>query len=333
MNESISEILQNGKAKNATEKEKQELLALFHKPDKEFLLKDYLFQLLKSESESYVSQTSLTNLFNRLWAKIQQNHQPYYYSKRLFNHFVKFAAVLAIGLVLGIYISTVTEESSEPVFYAAHSPKGSVSDVKLPDGTVIFLNADSHIEYSMDGLNGNREVYLEGEAWFDVAKNPKKPFVVKTAFYTVQVTGTKFNVKAYNTDNEIITTLEEGSVIVGSSDNVRLAQEISLKPGEQLIFNKKTKAASVKTVNTGWFTSWKDNKLIFINMEFKELVVLLERKYGVEIEVKNKEILDRHFDGTIKNESIIEILDIIKKALPIQYKIIGQQIEISNKND
>ena len=151
--------------------------------------------------------------------------------------------------------------------------------------------------------------------------------------YDVNVTGTQFNVKAYETDNEVTTTLEEGQVIIHSTENFKLAEEVILKPGEQVILNNDSKELTIKTVNTKWFTSWKDNKLIFVNMDLKDLVVLLERKYGVDIEVKNKDILDLHFDGTIKNESIIEILDIIKKALPINYKIVGQKIEITdNKN-
>jgi ferric-dicitrate binding protein FerR (iron transport regulator) len=157
--------------------------------------------------------------------------------------------------------------------------------------------------------------------------------VVHTPFYDVNVTGTQFNVKAYDTDTEITTTLEKGQVTIQSSENFRLAEDIILKPGEQLVLNKETNAANIKTVNTKWFTSWKDNKLIFVNMSMKELVMLLNRKYGVEIEVQNKEILDLHFDGTIKNESVIEILEILKKTLPIDYKIEGQKIEISNNNN
>jgi len=163
-----------------------------------------------------------------------------------------------------------------------------------------------------------------------VAKNKKKPFIVHTPFYDVHVTGTQFNVKAYETDKEVTTTLEEGQVIIQSSENLKLANDIILKPGEQVVLNTETKAATIKTVNTSWFTSWKDNKLIFVNMNMKELIVLLERKYGVEIDVKSKETLQLHFDGTIKNESIIEIMEIMKKTLPINYKIVGQKIEITN---
>jgi ferric-dicitrate binding protein FerR (iron transport regulator) len=129
----------------------------------------------------------------------------------------------------------------------------------------------------------------------------------------------------------IATTLEEGVVSIHATGGFKLAEDVVLKPGEQATLNKNSKEFTIKKVNTKWYTSWKDNKLIFINTSLKELVVLLERRYGVEIEVVNSNILDLHFDGTIKNESIIEILNIMKTTLPIDYKITGQQIEIIGK--
>ena len=96
-----------------------------------------------------------------------------------------------------------------------------------------------------------------------------------------------------------------------------------------MALNKELNKIFVKKVDTKQFTSWKDNKLIFLNMDFKELIILLERKYDVDIEVDNPDILKLHYSGTIKNESILEILEIIKHTLPIQYKIESQQIIIN----
>jgi len=267
-------------------------------------------------------------MFARLWSKIEQTSSQS--KKRYLYTFMKVAAALVVGLFTGVYVSSV-KPKQEPVYYAAHSPKGSVSEMILPDGSVIFLNADSRIRYSVDGQNGVREVFLNGEAWFDVEKNNKKPFVVHTPLYDVNVTGTQFNVKAYEAESEVTTTLEEGEVVIRSSGSIRLAGDIILKPGEQAILSAGSKELAIRKVNTNWYSSWKDNKLIFVNMNLKDLVVLLERKYGVDIEIKNKEILDLHFDGTIKDESIIEILEIIKKTLPVSYKIVGQKIEITDK--
>ncbi len=105
--------------------------------------------------------------------------------------------------------------------------------------------------------------------------------------------------------------------------------EKTLTPGEQLVFYTQKNTVEVKEVNTRMFTSWKDNKLIFINMNLKELIVLLERKYGVDIEITDNVILDYHYDGTIKDETILEVLDLLKETLPVKYKIEGQTILIT----
>jgi len=329
MKDQIKNILFKGKLENANPSDKQEMFVLFHQPEKEYELKSHLLEELKTYENLDTTQTDFTKLFNQLWARIEKKDSG---SKtRHINIYIKIAAALIIGLFIGLYVNSLKKIDSEPVYYAAHSPRGSISEMLLPDGSIIFLNSDSRIKYSIEGnKRGVREVFLTGEAWFDVAKNKKKPFVVHTPVYDVNVTGTQFDVKAYDSDNEIMTTLEEGQVIIHSNDKFKLTKEVILKPGEQVVLNKNSRKLLIKEVNTKWYTSWKDNKLIFVNMELKDLVVLLERKYGVDIEVKDKDILNLHFDGTIKNESILEILEIIKKELPVKYKVVGQKIEITN---
>jgi ferric-dicitrate binding protein FerR (iron transport regulator) len=234
-----------------------------------------------------------------------------------------------IGLLMGLSLQYL--KKTEPVYFTSIAPKGSVSQMVLPDNTIVYLNAGSQLKYTVEGLKGKREVFLDGEAWFDVTKNEEKPFVVHTPFYDIKVTGTQFNVKAYSADEEISTTLEEGSVQVTSSENFKLSEPTALQPGEQLVYNTQNKTINVKKVETRMFTAWKDNKLIFINMNLKELFVLLERKYGVDIEVTNDLILDYHYDGTIKDETILEVLDLLKETLPVKYKIEGQTILITKK--
>lgn len=326
MEKKINEILNKGKGETSFESDRQEMLALFHNPQKEYAVKKQLLNELHSVEADDSIVPNYKRMFSNIWRKIEKHNSTT--KTRNLNSFIKVAAAVVIGLFIGIYVTSI-KNTSEPVYYAAYSPRGSVSEMVLPDGSIIFLNSASRIKYSIDGEKGVREVFLNGEAWFEVEKNKKKPFVVHTPFYDVNVTGTQFNVKAYESDNIVTTTLEEGEVIINSTENFRLAESVTLKPGEQIVLNKESRELTIKTVNTKWFTSWKDNKLIFVNMNLKELIVLLERKYGVDIDVKNKAILDLHFDGTLKNETIIEILDIIKKTLPVNYKIVGQKIEIT----
>jgi ferric-dicitrate binding protein FerR (iron transport regulator) len=240
----------------------------------------------------------------------------------------RFAAILIVGIVMGVLVVKYTSERP-PLYITAVAPKGSVTQMILADSTVVYLNAGTEIRYSPESEQKKREVFLNGEAWFDVSKQKNSPFVVHTSLYDINVTGTQFNVKSYDSDPEITTTLEEGEIRINATEKFQLAEAIILKPGEQAALDKNTKQINIKQVDTKLFTSWKDNKLIFLNMNFKELIVLLERKYGVEIEINNQGILKYHYTGTIKNESILEILEIIKHTLPIQYKIEGQKIIIN----
>ncbi len=328
MQKNVKEILYKGKSENANTTEKREMLGLFHQPEKEYDVKKLMLEELHNTESKDTNKDYFKTLFAKVWSKIE-SLTPKAKSRSLFS-FGRVAAAVIVGLLVG-YFGSQNFTSDTPAYYSAYSPKGSVSELTLPDGSRIALNAGSEITYSINGQHKKREVFLNGEAWFDVQKDEQKPFVVHTPAYDVNVTGTQFNVKAYDGENKITTTLEAGSVVLSSTDKCKLEAPIVLKPGEQAILNAETKQVVLKKVETQWFTSWKDNKLIFVNMSLKELRVLLERKYGVEIDIKNNKLLDLHFDGTIKNETIIEVLEYVKKTLPINYNIVDQKIEITAK--
>lgn len=329
MVKNINQIIKKGKASTSNTEEQQEMLALFHQPEFEFDLKDNLLKEFEKTEATEEITPRLQKLFVRILNSIEQKEEATRFKKRYLNAGMKIAAALVIGLISGV-MATYFLNIPDPVYYTAHAPRGSVSELVLPDSTVIFLNSGSRIRYTLESENKMREVFLEGEAWFDVEQNKKRPFVVHTPSYDVEVTGTQFNVKAYPSENRVITTLEEGEVRLHSSDNVKLAGVVTLKPGEQAALSSEINELTIQTVIPKYYTSWRNNELIFMNMNLQELVVLLERKFGVDIEVNDESILNYHCDGTFKNETIIEVLEIIKRTLPIEYEIVGQKIEITS---
>jgi ferric-dicitrate binding protein FerR (iron transport regulator) len=252
--------------------------------------------------------------------------KPFHISPKLIR-FMRFAAIMILGFLMGYLISTRTSKEPQGVFCAS-APYGSISKVILPDSTEVFLNAGSELKYRLDNKN-NRKVFLDGEGWFKVTKDKKRPFIVQTNYYQVQVLGTEFDVKAYRDDKQVTTTLEKGTVQILSSDNFKIREPLTLKPGQQMVFDKEKRVFQVREVETRIYTSWRDNKLEFLKLDFGELVTLLERRYGVSIHVQDKSILKYHYSGTLKNETIVEVLDLLEHTLPIQYKIDGQQIIIS----
>jgi ferric-dicitrate binding protein FerR (iron transport regulator) len=157
-------------------------------------------------------------------------------------------------------------------------------------------------------------VILTGEAYFKVVKG-NMPFIVATDYGNVEVKGTSFNVKAYKDDNSFETTLEEGIVsfcVNGTENNV------TLKPGEQVV--KTEKGYKVREVDTKYFTTWKDGKLIFNREFFPSFIKKLERWYNVRIEYSDPELDKLWFTGTIEMESISEVMEMISKTTPVTYK-------------
>ena len=331
MSKYINQVVNRGTDSQSTLNEQQEMLALFHQSECEYDLKDKLFDDLENREVSEETTPRLKKLFYRIWSAIEKKESASRFKKRYLNIGMKIAAALLIGLITGVGVSYFLNQK-EPTYFTASSSRGSVSELVLPDSTVIFLNSDSRIRYTLESDNKMREVFLEGEAWFDVEQNKKRPFLVHTPFYDVKVTGTQFNVKAYPSENRVITTLKEGEVWLQSSDNIKLADVVRLKkPGQQAVLSAESDKLSVKNVNPKYYTSWRNNELIFMNMNLRELIVLLERKFGVDIVVRDPSILDYHSDGTFTDETILEVLQIVQKALPIKYEVVGQKIEITSK--
>ncbi|MCE5345518.1 MAG: FecR family protein [Bacteroidales bacterium] len=242
----------------------------------------------------------------------------------------KVAAVF-IGIIICSSLIIKFFSRTEPIYISYFAPKGSVSQMVLPDSTLIYLNSGTEIKYKIGKSSEGREIFLNGEAWFKVAKEKNKLFTVHTSFYDVNVLGTEFNVKAYESDSKSETTLEKGSVSISSLSNLKMTEKVNMLPGEQFTFNRVDSKLQVNKVNTKLFTSWKENKLIFVNMSLEQLIILIERKYDVSIEVEDKSILSYHYSGTIKNESILEFLNIVKHTMPIQYKIENQKILIRKR--
>jgi transmembrane sensor len=250
-------------------------------------------------------------------------------SRSFIRRFAKVAAILTIGIIAGSIVEKVIVNGNDNVPIISKAPSGSIAEVILPDSSVVFLNSGSELRYSASFRKKARKVFLEGEGMFKVKNAHNSPFVVHTGSYDVTVLGTEFNIRAYKNEKSVETTLQKGSVMISSSGNQDFTGKIILKPGEQLVYNKNERTSRVDTVNAMLFTSWKEDVLSFSKLSLQELFLLFERRYNVSIIVENKGILKYHYSGTInKDETIIELLDIIKETLPIEYHIDNQQVFI-----
>jgi ferric-dicitrate binding protein FerR (iron transport regulator) len=206
----------------------------------------------------------------------------------------------------------------------ALTPKGEKSKLILPDNTVVWLNSGSKLSYSNFGNNGLRKVELEGEAFFDVAKDKQHPFIVITKDYDVKVLGTKFNVRSYSNENTSETVLEEGSVEI----TLQSGEKYMLSPGQMAVAGEKT-ALNISNVSVINKICWKNNILKLNNTPVKDMVPMLERWYGVHIDVTDmSRVADKRFTMTIKTESLQEVLQLMKYVTPIKYSVNGDNVKI-----
>ncbi|MBN1790004.1 MAG: FecR family protein [Bacteroidales bacterium] len=261
----------------------------------------------------------------------------------------KIAALVIIGIGLGSLITYRTISVSNQRFESGNlthlvmSPKGSNTISILPDGTKVWLNAGTTLKYSNKYGIQNRDVELEGEAYFKVTTDPEMPFTVFTSELKIKAWGTAFNVKAYPDEKVITTTLEEGKVsIQGRGINIILKPKQNVtyqrrefiksdstadntygtnKPKTPDPIARKPKFDLLTDVNTQIYTSWKDGQWIIESETLSEVATLMERKFSVTVQIESEGLLDYRFSGTFTNETLEQILNAFRLTAPIEYKI------------
>ncbi|WP_103071492.1 FecR family protein [Aquimarina sediminis] len=228
------------------------------------------------------------------------------------------------------FTSDIISETVELVYNEISIPKGKTFKIKLSDGTMVWLNAGSKLRFpeNFASASGERVVYLDGEAFFDVTTNKNKPFIVNTNEVNIQVLGTQFNVSNYDTDNAIETTLVEGAVKVYEIDTPE--HQLQLTPSYQASFNKVNSSLVKEKVDTSIYTSWMKNKLIVDGLTFSQILKKLERSHDVAF-INNAKNLDHEmFKGEFRNDQNIEtILKTISLSTPFIYEINQNTITIS----
>jgi len=245
---------------------------------------------------------------------------------RLSRYYQRIAAMLFIPLILGFSLYVFFKPASHESFYLSEAPLGQKAKIELPDGTLVWLNSGSRIRYS-SGFNKSRMVELSGEAFFEVQKMKGEPFFVRTTFLDIEVTGTRFNVNAYDDEPFVNTSLVEGKVNVILKDQ---NQTVGMEPGKVLSWSKQTHVYSTSDLNEDATTSWKENRLIFINDDFTSLVRKIEKWYDVDVvynegEFKENKLTVRLLEG----EQLDQLLKIIETAIGAQCTVKGSKIYIT----
>ncbi len=239
-----------------------------------------------------------------------------------------YAASIALFIsLLGVLFTKTTLKQDE--FLTDNVivvPKGEIRKIILPDNTLVFLNSDTRLSYNSAFGEKFREVYLEGEAYFEVAHNADIPFIVQTLENEIKVIGTSFNVKAYPDEGIHQITLEKGKIAVSDQNQ----KSYLLDPNQTYLLLRSNGSAKVfSTENIKDYSSWTEGKVIFRNRRFVDIAKDFERSYNVVFDIQNNQILDNRYTGEFsRDDSILKILEIIKKTSYFEFKVEGDTIII-----
>lgn len=225
----------------------------------------------------------------------------------------------------GQLVYTIADEGKKSTgkYNRIETPIGGQYELQLPDGTRVWLNAASSLKYPASFYEQKqRSVELTGEAYFEVAKDKTKPFVVKSKGQEVEVLGTHFDVNAYPDEQSIKTTLIEGSV--------KLNGQLTLKPGQQSVLSDGK--FNVKEVNAIDAADWKNGEFVFTNEALTSILKKVSRWYGVEIVYTNDLVKVPTFSGSVsRSENISSVLNMLEETSNVRFSIAGKQIRVTTK--
>ena len=365
----IARFLEN----KCTPEEKHELYKMLLSEENEKPFKEVIYsQLDEISTDNYINHYAdferiydkiITQVIQRETKGLEiQKHQKRIKVKKLVFKGMSIAAVLCIAFFLGTISGNhdnnpIADQSRTITYSEIKTPLGARSEITLNDGTEVMLNAGSSIKYGSGYNSLNRDLILEGEAYFKVAKNKDLPLIVSAGNIKIKATGTEFNVKAYSDEGIIETTLVKGEVEISQKGNIDEKRIIVLEPNQKAIFANETdqnilekikeieplavKPAKIITdkllvspkTNVEQATAWTKNKLIIHSENLESLCAKLQRKYDVTFVFKDEEIKKERFSGILLDETFQQVMDVIKLTAPVDYVLDGKIVMlISNKN-
>lgn len=245
----------------------------------------------------------------------------------LFSVLQKVAAVLFIPLVMYLWITGGNDfpARSEIAYSEIYSPLGTRTKFYLPDGSSGWLNSGSKLKFPTEFKGKSRDVFLQGEAYFDVVSNSKKPFIVKGTHSKVSAYGTSFNVQDYPDDPEIRITLVEGNIRLFKRINNKTSNLTDLSPNQMCVFNTSNELYQIRTVDTEKITAWTEGKLVFRDEYFTTIVRKINRWYNVELIIMDHDLRFFTYQATFIDETLDEVLKLLQHSAPIKYEDLGRE--------
>jgi transmembrane sensor len=232
--------------------------------------------------------------------------------------FMKYAAILIVAFVSGLFVHTLLTDRNQAIQYAeVEVMYGQTGHLFLFDGTEVWLNSGTKFKYPNKFNQNERNVFMEGEAYFKVAPNKHLPFKVKTGKLEVEVLGTSFNLSAYPSESTQSVFLDEGKVQINDMGGEKIGE---ISPGEMALKTDGNPTIEVKNADSYFYTSWKDGKITFSSEKLSEIAKKMERWYNVEIKFEKESLKDFNLSGTIlRNKPIDQTIMAMELLAPIRF--------------
>ena len=250
------------------------------------------------------------------------------------SRFKNIAAILIIPLLLfsvwNVFNKAISSKTSAVAHQEITSPSGIRTKINLPDGTKVWLNAGSTLTFPVQFVGSERTVDLSGEAFFDVFKNKKSPFVVRSSKARVKVLGTSFNFRSYEAEKNIEVVLREGKVLFESEYGNRKSDMV-MQPGTRLVTDKESGEIELTRENINKYIAWHENKLVFDESPIQELALKLERWYGIEVIIDDDQLNNYRFTTTFEGEPLQTVLELLELSSPIEIQYIPAGYDNRNK--
>ncbi|MCG8311273.1 MAG: DUF4974 domain-containing protein [Cytophagales bacterium] len=249
--------------------------------------------------------------------------------------FYKIAATLLLVALFTFIAFHFTKNTTEHVKTATaitkENQRGRKSTIFLKDGSIVYLNAESSIRYPEVFPDSARIVKLQGEAYFDIARDPDKPFIVQVGNLRVSVLGTSFNINAYEENEFSKISLNSGKVLVESTETSHLLKrkKIKLNPGECVSYSSKQNAfTNISAFDPNLDLSWKDGKIVFANADMEAMVKRFERWYNVDFSFRNQPYFKWNYTGEFHNQTLQDVLESLSFSQSFDFEIRQDKVEL-----
>ena len=326
------ELLHRLIAGSTTEEENRELMEWFRQcaSQEEFFM---LFENVWKDSPDEMPRDVQERMYRRLNRDLGEEKKtikviPWhsYFSRKIWQ-WVAVACIIVV-LSLANYNMFHKQKQLSTQNFTVSAEKGQRAFVTLPDSTKVWLNSDTKISYPADYGMKERNVALMGEAYFEVAKNPDKRFIVETKGMQVEALGTAFNINAYKNDNKIIASLFSGSVRVSYEDHVTI-----LKPHESVKVDLLTRDFFQYEDNTMKdIALWRENEITFDGESLEEIAHIINRLYNTTIYIEDESLKKECYIGTVRNNSLENFIDIINLTTPVVYENKGDTVFLKRRD-